>query len=165
MKDGEGDVRRYSYVRQQGRSRDLSCGKVFHVIESYLNKIVFGIEVIVSAALVVLSALALVSLAIDIVEVSIDGVSLSRDEFTMVISTVLEVFILIELFRIAIAYMMHRNVIPTVMEAALVAVARKFVIFEPKDGILPGAAALAALLLAIAMSWWLLKQSNVCELE
>lgn len=135
------------------------------LVEKYLNRIVFVIEVIVSAALVILSVLALISLGVQIVDITIDGLSLSRTEFTLVISTVLEVFILIELFRIAIAYMMHRNVIPTVMEAALVAVARKFVIFEPKDGILPSAAALAALLLAIAISWWLLKKSNACELD
>lgn len=135
------------------------------MVEKYLNQIVFVIEIIVSAALVILSGLALISLGIQIVDITVDGFALARDEFTLVISTVLEVFILVELFRIAIAYMMHRNVIPTVMEAALVAVARKFVIFEPKDGILPSAAALAALLLAIAVSWWLLKQSNACEMD
>jgi uncharacterized membrane protein (DUF373 family) len=114
---------------------------------------------------VILSVLALYSVGAEIVRAVAGDIALSRDEFTTVISTVLEVFILVELIRIAVAYMMHRNVIPTVMEAALVAVARKFVIFEPKDGILPSAAGLAALLLAIALSWWLLKQSNVCEID
>lgn len=133
--------------------------------EKYLNTIAFVIELIVSVALVVLSVLALYSVGAEIVRAVAGDVALSRDEFTTVISTVLEVFILVELIRIAVAYMMHRNVIPTVMEAALVAVARKFVIFEPKDGILPSAAGLAALLLAIALSWWLLKQSNVCEID
>ena len=133
--------------------------------EKYLNAIAFVIELVVSVALVILSVLALYSVGAEIVRAVAGDIALSRDEFTTVISTVLEVFILVELIRIAVAYMMHRNVIPTVMEAALVAVARKFVIFEPKDGILPSAAGLAALLLAIALSWWLLKQSNVCEID
>jgi uncharacterized membrane protein (DUF373 family) len=135
------------------------------VAEKYLNAIAFVIELVVSVALVILSVLALYSVGAEIVRAVAGDIALSRDEFTTVISTVLEVFILVELIRIAVAYMMHRNVIPTVMEAALVAVARKFVIFEPKDGILPSAAGLAALLLAIALSWWLLKQSNVCEID
>jgi uncharacterized membrane protein (DUF373 family) len=134
-------------------------------VERYLNRVVYVIEVIVSVALVVLSALALLALGNAIFLVATDGIAFARDDFTLVISTVLEVFILVELFRIAIAYMMHRNVIPTVMEAALVAVARKFVIFEPKDGILPSALGLSALLIAIAVSWWLLKQSNACEMD
>lgn len=134
-------------------------------VEPLLNKVVFAIEVIVAAGLVVLSGLALIALGLDIYDVATGGLELTREEFTTVISTVLEVFILIELFRIAIAYMMHRNVIPTVMEAALVAVARKFVVFEPKEGILPSAAGLAALLLAIAISWWLLKEADACELD
>lgn len=134
-------------------------------MEQGLTRIVSVIEAAVSVALVVLGALSLVSLGVQIWQVIVEGPVLSRAEFTAVISTVLEVFILIELFRIAVAYMMHRNVIPTVMEAALVAVARKFVIFEPKDGFLPEAAGLAALIIAIAVSWWLLKRSNACELD
>ncbi len=83
-----------------------------------------------------------------------------REEFTRVISTALERFIVIELFRIALAYMNHSNVIPAVLEAALVAVARKFVVFEPKEDYLATALGLAALLLAICISWWLLKKSE-----
>jgi uncharacterized membrane protein (DUF373 family) len=89
------------------------------------------------------------------------GFTIDRTEFTFIISTALEVFIVIELFRIALAYMNHRNVIPTVLEAALVAVARKFVVFEPKDAFLESALGLSALLLAIAVSWWLLKRADV----
>lgn len=134
-------------------------------MEQGLTRIVSIIEIAVSVALVALGILSLVSLVVQIWEVAVHGPVLTRAEFTAVISTVLEVFILIELFRIAVAYMMHRNVIPTVMEAALVAVARKFVIFEPKDGFLAEAVGLAALIIAIAVSWWLLKRSNACELD
>ena len=76
----------------------------------------------------------------------------------------LQVFILVELFRIAIAYMKHENVIPTVLEAALVAVARKFVVFEGTSGLeyVLAAVGLSALLLAVAISWWLLTKSRAC---
>ncbi len=63
--------------------------------------------------------------------------TLTTVQFNKLIGLVLEVFILVELFRIAVAYMKHENVIPTVLEAALVAVARKFVVFEGADELLP----------------------------
>lgn len=134
-------------------------------IEKALNKFVLGLEIAVSVALVVIAALLVVTLAVELAGIMTGGFTLDRTEFTRIISTALEVFIVIELFRIALAYMKHTNVIPTVFEAALVAVARKFVVFEPKEDYLQTALGLAALLLAIGISWWLLKKSNVCELD
>ena len=122
------------------------------------------IEVLVSLVLVLIAGAVLVSLAAEVWKVALDGVILTSAQFNMLIGLILEVFILIELFRIAVAYMKHENVIPTVLEAALVAVARKFVVFEGSDEYLVHAGGLAALLLAVAISWWLLARSNACEL-
>jgi len=66
------------------------------------------------------------------------------------------VFIVIELIRIAIAYMQHENVIGTVLEAGLVAVVRKLVIFESGPDMLDDALALAILILAVGVTWFLL---------
>ncbi|MBW6468869.1 MAG: phosphate-starvation-inducible PsiE family protein [Coriobacteriia bacterium] len=134
-------------------------------IEKALNKFVLGLEIAVSAALVVIAALLVVTLAVELTGIVTGGLTMDRSEFTRIISTALEVFIVIELFRIALAYMKHSNVIPTVFEAALVAVARKFVVFEPKEDYLQTALALAALLLAIGISWWLFKKSQARELD
>ncbi|MFU8890358.1 MAG: phosphate-starvation-inducible PsiE family protein [Anaerosomatales bacterium] len=134
-------------------------------IEKALNKFVLGLEIAVSAALVVIAALLVVTLAVELTGIVTSGFTMDRTEFTRIISTALEVFIVIELFRIALAYMKHSNVIPTVFEAALVAVARKFVVFEPKEDYLQTALALAALLLAIGISWWLFKKSQARELD
>jgi uncharacterized membrane protein (DUF373 family) len=122
------------------------------------------IEVLVSLVLVLIAGAVLVSLAAEVWNVVLDGVILTSAQFNMLIGLILEVFILIELFWIAVAYMKHENVIPTVLEAALVAVARKFVVFEGSDDYLVHAGGLAALLLAVAISWWLLARSNACEL-
>jgi len=135
------------------------------VVEKQLNRFVFALEIAVSAALVVVAGLLVITLAMQLLATISDGLMFGRDEFTLVISTALEVFIVIELFRIALAYMNHRNVIPTVLEAALVAVARKFVVFEPKEDYLQTALGLAALLLAIAVSWWLLKRADVLNTD
>jgi len=123
------------------------------------------IEVLVAIALVALAGGALVALGSEMFHVAETGVALSHTEFTAIISTILEIFILVELFRIAIAYMRHENVIPTVLEAALVAVARKFVVFEGSGDYLKSSIGLAALLLAVALSWWMLAKSNACDLN
>ena len=122
------------------------------------------IEVIVSAALVVIAVGVLVSLCVEIWVVAGGALTLTTPQFNKLIGLILEVFILIELFRIAVAYMKHENVIPTVLEAALVAVARKFVVYEGAENYFLHAAGLATLLLAVAISWWLLARSNACEL-
>ena len=122
------------------------------------------IEVLVALALVALATLALVALAVGMFHVATNGIALTHPEFTEIIDTILEIFILVELFRIAIAYMRHENVVPTVLEAALVAVARKFVVFEASGDYLKSSIGLAALLLAVALSWWMLAKSNACDL-
>ena len=133
--------------------------------EKLMNRAVYLIELIVAGALVLLSVMALVGLGLAVWQVITDSIALTPAHFTEVISLVLEVFILIELFRIALAYMSHRNVIPTVLEAALVAVARKFVVFEGKENFLEYAAGHALLLVGVAISWWLLQRANACELH
>lgn len=131
------------------------------MIEKLLNRFVLALEIIVSAGLVVVAALLVVTFGMQLLSAVTGGFEFGRQEFTTVISTALEVFIVIELFRIALAYMKHDNVVPTVFEAALVAVARKFVVFEPKESYMQSAFGLAALLIAIAVSWWLLQRANV----
>lgn len=136
-------------------------------IQRQLNRFVLAVEVVVSVALVVIASLLVISLGMQLFDTIVDGrLDLGREEFTRLVSTALEVFIVIELFRIALAYMNNRDVIPTVLEAAFVAVARKFVVFEPTaEYYLHTAAGLAALLVALAISWWLLRKSRVVESE
>jgi uncharacterized membrane protein (DUF373 family) len=123
------------------------------------------IEVLVAIALIALAAGAVLQLFREMLLLGSSGLALTRQEFNQIIGTVLEVFILIELFRIAVVYMRHENVIPTVLEAALVAIARQFVVFEGGTSYLQTALGLSALLIAVATSWWLLSRSNACDLE
>jgi len=131
----------------------------------WLNVAIVAVEILVAIALVVLAALAMMSLAYEMWHAAASGPPLARQEFNLIIGTVLEVFILVELFRIAIAYMRHQNVIPTVLEAALVAVARKFVVFEGAENYPYAALGMSALLLAFATSWWMLNRTGACTLE
>lgn len=139
-------------------------------MERFTDRVVKGlhwatviIEVLVAIALIVLAVMTLIALFYELVHVSTNGIVLVTAEFNKIISTVLEVFILVELFRIAVAYMRHEHVIPTVLEAALVAVARKFVVLEPGKDFIQLALGLSALLLAVAISWWLISHSGTLE--
>jgi len=133
--------------------------------QDVLNMAIVGIEVVVAIALVVLAAGALVALGLEMYHLATSGGVLTSSQFNKIIGTILEIFILVELFRIAMAYMRHENVIPTVLEAALVAVARKFVVFEGSESYLQTALGMSALLLAVAISWWMLSRSQACELR
>lgn len=128
-----------------------------------LDVVVLIVEMIVVIALVVLSFGVLLSLGWKMWGLAALGVAISPAQFNEIIGTVLEVFILVELFRIAIAYMKHENVIPTVLEAALVAVARKFVVYEGGKDYLGTSVGLSVLLLAVAISWFLLTRAKACE--
>jgi uncharacterized membrane protein (DUF373 family) len=131
-----------------------------------LHWAVLGIEVLVAMALTALAAGALASLAWEMWHMAAARQPLTHEQFIAVVGGVLQVFILVELFGIAIAYMKHENVIPTVLEAGLVAVARQFVVFEGSGtNYLPQAAGLSMLLLAVAVAWWLLAKSNACEMN
>lgn len=128
------------------------------------NRVVTWLETVVAAVLVLMVGLGLVVLGFQFYAVFVhDFPSIGVDAIINVLDVVLIIFIVIELFNIAIAYMQHRSVVPTVLEAALVAVARKLVVFEASAGTaLSEAAGLAIMLIAIAVAWYLLRHGNVC---
>jgi uncharacterized membrane protein (DUF373 family) len=130
-----------------------------------LHGAIFGIEALVAFGLTLLAAAALISLAREMWNVASAGLALTHVEFISVMGGVLQVFILVELFRIAIAYMKHENVIPTVLEAALVAIARQFVVFEGGNNYLVVTTGLSSLLLTVALAWWLLSRSQACDMD
>ena len=144
---------------------DKPKNKLTDTFLSVLHWGIIGIEAAVAVALTALAAGALASLAVQMWSAASAGTPLTHAEFQIILAEVLQVFILVELFRVTIAYMKHENVIPTVLEAALVAVARKFVVFDSTDNYLTTALGLSALLIAVAVSWWLLSKSNACDMD
>jgi len=123
-----------------------------------LNRVVLYIEGAVTVLLVVLAALGVVDIVLKMLEVTRADGFMTPEGITRTIDTVLVVFIVIELIRIAVAYMQHKNVIGTVLEAGLVAIVRKLVIFESGPDMLEKAIALAILILAVGVTWYLLNR-------
>lgn len=122
---------------------------------------VTAIEWVVAATLVALAGLATLGILRDFT--SLGFTSNSMSDFTAVLDGTMLVFVIAELFKIALAYIKHERVIPTVMEAALVAVARKVVVLDVHSAasdVILRSASLGGLLLAIAASWYLLSRAN-----
>lgn len=130
-----------------------------------LNRTVVYIEGAVTVLLVILAGLGVVDIVLKMLEVTRADGFMTPEGITRTIDTVLVVFIVIELIRIAVSYMQHKNVIGTVLEAGLVAVVRKLVIFESTEGMLEKAIALGVLILAVGITWYLLQRSTICESE
>jgi uncharacterized membrane protein (DUF373 family) len=88
------------------------------------------------------------------------GFPYEADAILKVVKSVLDIFILIELFRITIAYVQHGDVIPTVLETALVVAAREVVVVEAGKDNPVGGAAVAFTLVAIGIAWYLLRKAQ-----
>ena len=131
----------------------------------WFDKLIVWTEGVVVALLTILAILGVVDIVIKMLEVTRADGFMTPEGITRTIDTVLVVFIVIELIRIAVSYMQHKNVIGTVLEAGLVAVVRKLVIFESTEGMLEKAIALGVLILAVGITWYLLQRSTICESE
>lgn len=130
--------------------------------DAWLQRAMTAIEWVVAATLIVLALVATAGLVIEFGGVgSLPGQGPSA--YTTLLDGTLLVFVIAELFKIALAYIRHEDVIPTVMEAALVAVARKVVVLdahEPPTDLLMRAGSLGLLLLALGVAWFLLSRAN-----
>lgn len=133
-----------------------------------MSLVVAGIESFVAVLLVVLAAWGAVSLVAALWGLVSGGPRYDLSAYVEVIDIALMIFIIVELFRIAVAYLRHEDVIPTVLEAALVAVARKLVTFDSHAAaatVLMKGAGLGFLLLAIALTWYMLAKRNPALLQ
>lgn len=136
-----------------------------NVTAGFLGSLMKLLEWAVAALLVVMTAWGTLGLAA-IIFLSIWNHALSAEPtvYIEIIDATLLIFIVIELFRIAVAYVQHRDVVPTVMEAALVAVARKVLVIDPGIGaqdLMFKGIGLGVLVLAIGLTWYLLRRSGV----
>lgn len=136
-------------------------------VTKFLKTAVHWIEYAVAALLVAIAVLGAIDLVVEIIE-GVRGVGyLPPDRILRVLDSVLVVFVVVELFAIAVAYIERRNIIGTVMEAGLIAVVRKLVVFEPSGDpvyLLYKSIGLGVLILAIGGTWYVLRSSGVCEL-
>lgn len=134
------------------------------MIEKLIKKPMYWIEAIIALVLILLTVMAIGQVVVEVYHLAVNGFVLGHDKFSGIMASVLDVFILVELFAIALAYMQHKNIVPVVLEAALVAIARKMVIFSPKGNVFEYSLGLSALLLAVGLTWYFLSRADaLCD--
>jgi uncharacterized membrane protein (DUF373 family) len=131
----------------------------------FLGSLMKLLEWAVAALLVVMTLWGVVGLAA-LVAISIWNHAMRTNPaiYVEIIDATLLIFIVVELFRIAVSYVQHRDVVPTVMEAALVAVARKVLVIDPGIGaqdLMWKGIGLGILIITIGATWYLLRRSGV----
>jgi uncharacterized membrane protein (DUF373 family) len=139
------------------RPSEHAAAKRFEPLLAVMDWVVTSTEVVVAALL----ALTAVWVLFDVVVFEIAGAT-SSDTVTIVhlaLDRILLLFVVVELFRIAVAYIQHRAVLHTVFEAGLVAVARKIVLYNYADYGLTGAASYAVLLLVLVGAYFMLERT------
>lgn len=128
-----------------------------------MHRIVQVLERILIVLLLIMAALAIVEVGFELYAAATGPGFLPPDRVLNVLDAVLVVFIIIELVNTAFAYIERRNVVGTVLEAGLVAVVRKLIIFDTEataSYVLMKGAGLAVLILAIGVTWYLLRRSS-----
>jgi uncharacterized membrane protein (DUF373 family) len=126
------------------------------------------LERILIVLLLIMAALAIVEVGFELYAAATGPGFLPPDRVLDVLDAVLIVFIIIELVNTAFAYIERRNVVGTVLEAGLVAVVRKLIIFDTEataSYVLMKGAGLALLILAIGITWYLLRRSSTTHIE
>jgi uncharacterized membrane protein (DUF373 family) len=133
-----------------------------------MHALVQLLERVLIVLLLLMAALAIVEVGFELYTAATGPGFLPPDAVLNVLDAVLVVFIIIELVNTAFAYIERRNVVGTVLEAGLVAVVRKLIIFDTDataSYVLMKGAGLAVLILAIGVTWYLLRRSSTTLLQ
>ena len=133
----------------------LSVSRIVHAV-------VFALEATMLAVLVVVVVLAIVGLVLQLAGM-LHPPFLVGEELTVVIDDVLAVFVLIELLATAAAYLRGTDVMRRLFEAVFVAIARKLITTHLTEAPLERAAAVAVLMLAAGVSWWLVAHRSKAD--
>ncbi len=119
-----------------------------------------ALELGTAAILVILGVLALVGLV-----VKVPGLAhppfLGSEQLGNLLDNVLAVFVLIELLVTAVAYVRGRAVLHSILEAGIVAIARKLITLDLSAAPLAKAGAVGILLISLALTWWVLARIEV----
>lgn len=130
------------------------------IIHQIIHQSILGISIFSFFLLVFLGAIGFFVFVKEAVATFSSEKLLTPETLLSLLDIVLWIFIVIELLNIAVAFIAEHRVILTVMEAVLVAAARKFIISgtEPID--FKKTAALALIIVSVGITWWLVNRSN-----
>ncbi|WP_141620331.1 phosphate-starvation-inducible PsiE family protein [Myxococcus sp. AB036A] len=129
-------------------------------VERWLERIEASLSLGVTIGTAFVAVLGLAAFLMAIVHRGLLGGTLDATAIGHLLDVGLVVFIALELFKIGIAHLRNRSIVPTVMEAALIAVVRKIVVMELDAETFPRVLALSLLLLSVGATWFLVHRSH-----
>ena len=127
-------------------------------IERWLERIEASLSVGVTIGTAFVAMLGLAAFLMAIVRRGLLEGTFDAAAIAHLLDVGLVVFIALELFKIGIAHLRNRSIVPTVMEAALIAVVRKIVVMELNAESLPSVLPLSLLLLSVGATWFLVQR-------
>lgn len=133
-------------------------------VATFLEHAVDWVETVVAAVLAVIIVVIVASVTYKATGL-VDAFPHDEALLTSIMKSVLDVFIVIELFRITVAYVRHRNVLSTVLETALVVAAREVVVIEAGAKDPMAGLAVAGIMVSIGITWWLLFHSGALTIH
>lgn len=128
-------------------------------VTTFLERAVDWVETVIAAVLALIIVIIVASVTYKATGLVTD---FPHDEalLSSLMKSVLDVFIVVELFRITVAYVRHSNVLSTVLETALVVAAREVVVIEAGAKNPMAGLAVAGIMVSIGVTWWLLSRAG-----
>jgi len=113
------------------------------------ERLMGGVEIVAAYVLVFLFAVGVFDLGLTIGDLILSGSITETSEVVGLVDTVLLLFILVEVYRTVVAYTREESVLRIVIVTAVIAVARRVIVFKPADYDSPEAALFTAVGLAV----------------
>jgi uncharacterized membrane protein (DUF373 family) len=113
------------------------------------ERLMGGVEIVAAYVLVFLFAVGVFDLGLTIGELILSGGITDTTAVVNLVDTVLLLFILVEVYRTVVAYTREESVLRIVIITAVIAVARRVIVFKPDEYTSPEAALFTAVGLAV----------------
>jgi len=116
------------------------------------ERLMGGVEIVAAYVLVFLFAVGVFDLGLTIGGLIFSGAITDTTEVVNLVDTVLLLFILVEVYRTVVAYTREESVLRIVIVTAVIAVARRVIVYKPSDYASPKAALFTAVGLAVLVA-------------
>lgn len=123
----------------------------------YMDHLVYWVEVVAAAVLALLAAAGVIGLVVNAVKAAM---SLDFDSLPSLFSSILLVFILLELYAIGTGFLEKRDVTDKVFEVGLVALVRQVIVAEFLHLSNQHLLTIAALVVALGIAWFLSRRAQ-----
>lgn len=128
------------------------------------------LELLTGVVLVFMFVIGLYDLVVSIVEAIQSGAAFQVDTVVDFIDTVLLLLIIVEVFRTVVAFAREETVVRIIIDASLVAIARKIIGFRPDqygttEELFVNAATIAVLLLSVIVAFYVVRSGTEGEIE